>query len=66
LICEEVRKGYVVIFCILFRCVSVVLWRVLFGVQGHEWLRDFQAPFIAKGIGHASVGRTIMENVVNV
>jgi hypothetical protein len=38
----------------------------LFGVQGHEWLRDFQAPFIAKAIGHASVGRTILENVVNV
>ncbi len=62
---EQLRKGYVVVFCLLFCCVRVVLCRVLFAVQGKPWRRDFQAPVFAKAIGYARVERTILENVVN-
>ncbi len=42
--------------------VSVVYWRVLFGVEGHQWRRDdYQAPVFAKAIGYATVESTILQ-----
>ena len=51
-----------VIVRVTFCSVSVVYWRVLFGVEGHQCRHDdYQAPVCAKAIGYATVESTILQ-----
>ncbi len=51
-----------VVVRVTFFSGSVAYWRVLFGVEGHQWRRDdYQALVFAKAIGYATVESTILQ-----